>query len=216
MVDERNIHTKQDFEEHYSGRSWRDYRYLLSACIAYGEPGKILDIGAGMGCFVECCLKFGIECVGIEGSEFAVEHARQRGVELVHLVLEKGTELPFNNGVFSLVVSNQTAHHLHPDVAMDMFRESFRVLREGGIFIAYEGSLYNKEERKHSSHINLFTPSRLRSELTEVGFNIIAEPNQFVGSTVFSRTLRRIIYRFKKVEPFLNTANAIGRKQRKV
>lgn len=216
MVDDRNIHTQKDFEKYYGRRSWRDYKYVLAACIAYGEPGKILDIGAGLGYFVECCLKFGIECVGIEGSEFAIEHAGQRGVELVHLVLEKGTEWPFDDGAFSLVVSNQTAHHLYPDVAMSMFRESFRVLRAGGILIAYEGSIYNKEERKHSSHVNLFTPSRLRSELTAAGFNIIAEPNQFVGSNVFSRTLRRIIYRFKKVEPFLNTANAIGQKPAKV
>ena len=219
MVDERNVHTKEDYErsfvdrKSYVDRNWREYRYLLPYCLTYGEPGAILDIGAGLGYFVECCLKFGLQCTGAEGSEFAIEHARKRGVSLMHLVLDRDTVLPFDNAQFAVVVSNQVAHHLQPDVARRMFKESYRVLKDGGVFIAFEASIYNKEERKPPSHINLFTPSRLRCELKEAGFKILAEPNDFVGRNVVSRTLRRIVYRIVKIESFLNTANAIGQKR---
>lgn len=212
MVDERNIHDRQDFEAAYVDRTWCDYKDLLAFCITYGEPGKIVDIGDGLGHFVECCLKFGVDCVRIEGSEFAIEEAKKRSLDLVHHIMKRNSLFPFEEGEFAVAVSNQTAHHLHQDLGRQMFRESFSVLRPGGIFIALEGSIHNKKERLHPSHINLFTASRLRTKLGEAGSRILAEPNEFIGQNLFSRTLRRIIYRIIEIESFLSTANAIGQR----
>lgn len=59
-----NIHTEEDFKRDYANRDWRFYKLLLSECIKYGQPGKWLDLGAGLGFFVECAQKFGIDCEG--------------------------------------------------------------------------------------------------------------------------------------------------------
>ena len=61
------------FEKWYSNRDWRFYRPILSEVIFFSEPGPILDVGAGTGLFVEAALRWGIDCVGIEGSGEAVE-----------------------------------------------------------------------------------------------------------------------------------------------
>jgi SAM-dependent methyltransferase len=209
---QNTLHTRVDFETYYANRDWRDYKWLLAYCVQFGQPGKILDLGAGLGYFVECCQKFGLKCTGIEGSEFAIKEAGNRGVLLTHLIMKESTVLPFEEGEFGVVVCNQTAHHLLPKVAKRVFIESFRVLKNEGVFIAFEGSVYNKDERKHPSHINLFTPSRLKSEIEDAGFIILSEPNAFKGGNIISRNLRRILFTVFRIESLLNTANAIAQK----
>ena len=60
-------------------RDWRYYRpNFIAEVIFYSEPGPILDVGTGTGLFVEAALRWGLYCVGIEGSGDAVEIGRQR------------------------------------------------------------------------------------------------------------------------------------------
>jgi SAM-dependent methyltransferase len=70
---EPSIYTREMYELGYSRKSWKSSRRLLARCIREGKPGLILDIGCGLGFFVECCYKFGVPCIGLEGSEYAVQ-----------------------------------------------------------------------------------------------------------------------------------------------
>lgn len=111
-----NVHTPDLFLRAYSDRDWRAYKWLLAECVTYGPPGRILDLGAGLGHFVECCARFGIECVGLEGSEWAVQGARARyEMDIRHHYLDE--PLPFEDGSFGAVVCNQLLGHLLPHVA---------------------------------------------------------------------------------------------------
>ena len=61
MEKNRNLHTKETFEKAYGNRDWNWYRFLVAESMKYGMPGKWLDLGAGLGFFVECAQRFGID-----------------------------------------------------------------------------------------------------------------------------------------------------------
>ena len=72
------IYDKETYDQAYAKEDWNASRRLLARCIRKGKPGSILDIGCGLGFFVECCYKFGVPCIGLEGSEYAVQAAKKR------------------------------------------------------------------------------------------------------------------------------------------
>jgi len=172
------IYTKEMYEPGYSHKSWRSSRRLLVRCIRDGKPGPILDIGCGLGFFVECCYKFGIPCIGLEGSEYALQAARKRepNLDVRHHYLEN--PFPFKDGTFSIVMCNQVIEHLHKEVARKVLRESYRVLSEGGTIIMYSPSIYNKKEAMQPIHINLHSPKSLKKALEEVGFKKVKSFNK--------------------------------------
>ena len=82
MEKDSNIHTPETFLRAYGTREWRWYQHLLSCVIQKGKPGIVLDIGAGLGLFMECAHRWGIKCIGLEGSEFAVREAKKNNQPL--------------------------------------------------------------------------------------------------------------------------------------
>src|SRR5205823_11899970 len=71
-------------EARYTGRDdredWTWYRPLLAHCVRHGAPGPVLDLGSGLGFFVECCRRWNIDCVGVDASEHAASRSEERRV----------------------------------------------------------------------------------------------------------------------------------------
>ncbi|HUS14667.1 MAG TPA: hypothetical protein VM536_06565, partial [Chloroflexia bacterium] len=86
------------------GANWRFFKAMLADCIHEAEPGRFLDVGSGLGFFVECCDRFGIPCEGLEGSAYAVAQASARGVRLTPFDLTSGAAFPYPSSTFSLVL----------------------------------------------------------------------------------------------------------------
>ena len=167
-----NVHTREAFEKAYGNRDWNWYRGLVAACIQYGKPGKWLDLGAGLGLFVECTRRFGIDCIGLEGSEYAVKHAKKRFPEIdvrQHFLEDR---LPFEDNSISTIMCHQVIEHIPKETGLFMLKESYRVLRKGGVILIYSPSKYNKKEKLAITHINLNTPSSLKRHLESVGFKL--------------------------------------------
>lgn len=177
-MNEPSIYTREMYELGYDRKSWKSSRRLLARCIREGKPGLILDIGCGLGFFVECCYKFGVPCIGLEGSEYAVQAAKQRepNLDIRHHYLEN--PFPFEDETFSIVMCNQIIEHLTKEAAKHALRESYRVLSEGGTIIVYSPSIYNKKEAMHPIHINLHSPKALKKELEEAGFKKVKSLNK--------------------------------------
>lgn len=164
-----NIHSPEDLVQVYAERDWRHYRWLVAVCVEHAEPGLIVDIGAGLGFFVEACARYGLPCVGLEGSAYAVGTARGRfDVDVRHQYLSQ--PLPFDDGTIAAVVCNQTIEHLPPEIARHVLGESHRVLRQHGLLAIYSPSRYEPTQAAEPGHINLYTPRRLRAEVTAAGF----------------------------------------------
>ncbi len=128
----------------YDGR-WRPVAEKMAA--HYGiEPGhRILDVGCGKGFLLYELSQVvpGVEVVGLDISDYAIEHAKEE----VKPALKQGhaKKLPFENDSFDFVVSITTLHNLYLFDLMDALREIERVGR-GGKYVVVES--YRNEREK--------------------------------------------------------------------
>lgn len=162
---------RHELEEGYQ-RDWRFYQPYVALCLRHAIPGPWLDLGAGLGYFVECCDRFGIPCTGYEGSEFAVAEAKARRPGLEVQALDLLQPLPNPDGSVSVVFCNQVIEHLPPERTTPFLQEIRRILAPGGLLYVGSPSRYNRAE--HSDlHINLLSPGELAAHLAEAGFSDI-------------------------------------------
>jgi len=171
------VYDRALYELSYADINWNAARRLLARCIRKGKPGSILDIGCGLGVFVECCYRFGVPCTGIEGSIYAVEAARKRepGLDIRQHYLEDA--FPFSAGSFSMVVCNQVIEHLPATTARHALKEAYRVLSGSGAIFVYSPSVFNRQQAQDPTHINLHSPRSLQAELTAAGFRQVRSFN---------------------------------------
>ncbi len=175
---------------------WYYYKPYLATCIKYSNPGKILDVGAGMGGFTECCARFGLDCVGLEGDDWAVKQAKKRyDMDIRQHFLEY--KLPFNDGEFSVIFCSQVIEHLSEKTAKFALKEFYRVLSDGGTLFIHSPCYYVREARIDPTHINLYIPKRLCHEIIEAGFNIVIPmtyPRGVIGGSVVTKAIMTILF----------------------
>lgn len=210
-----NIHSKELFDKFYSDRDWQFYKPILASCIAKGNPGKILDLGAGLGYFTECCNRFGIECIGLEGSEYAVKEAKKRfDMDIRHHYLEE--KLPFEDNNFSIVICNQVIEHLPKNTVKFMLKECYRVLKNEGIIVVNSPCKYSKKERAEETHINLYSPTALLEELEYANFveiELYNSPQHLLGDSKFAVLMMEGLFIVLKSDFLSATANCIAKKK---
>ncbi|MBD2347159.1 class I SAM-dependent methyltransferase [Anabaena subtropica] len=105
------------------------------------EQGLVLDVGTGPGRIpvLICQMRSQWQLVAIDMAQnmlkIAAQHVQQAGLqEHIRLELVDAKLLPYEDGIFDLVVSNSLVHHL-PD-PLPFFAEIKRVCKpHGGIFI---------------------------------------------------------------------------------
>lgn len=176
-VEAENIHTEELFDAAYGGRKPEFYSDLLAAVISYRKPGCILDIGAGLGLFVELAHTWGIDITGLEGSRYAVEQAKSRVSGLRMLHHDIGEPFPFEDNSYSNVVLNQVVEHISPNRFDNVLAECSRILVDGGIVFINSPSRRNWKEKEEPTHINMMLPSELEHCLERHDFNVVSRPN---------------------------------------
>jgi ubiquinone/menaquinone biosynthesis C-methylase UbiE len=96
------------------------------------EPGRVLEVGCGMGDFAErMARELDAEVVATDLSARMVELSRARGLEARWADVQ---DLPFADGEFDCAVANWMLYHV-PDLDRAL-RELARVLRPGGTLVA--------------------------------------------------------------------------------
>jgi SAM-dependent methyltransferase len=205
-------------QQHYGDRGWQAYSYLLAKVVKDSQPGRILDLGAGCGYFIEAATRWGISSVGLEGSTDAVEMAKKRAPELDIRLQKLGDIFPFENNSFQTVVLNQVIEHLEPEVVSHMLTEANRVLCPGGMIFITSPSCFNKAEfNADPTHINLLSPSQLRDALVCAGFeNIVPfdSPLPLLGESRLGKKIIFVVFKITKFEILSATANSIAYKKK--
>jgi SAM-dependent methyltransferase len=210
----RNIHSKELFDQVYGSRKPSFYAGLLSQVILHGKPGSILDLGAGLGLFVELAHKWGLNVTGLEGSTYAVKEARSRVGSIKMFEGDLANPLPLADRAVANVVLNQVIEHLDHETFRNVLSECHRVLEgEGKIFI-YSPSKRNTEEKSEPTHVNLMLPSELKRDLEANGFEIVRQPNDgfwFASSSgVKTNYISRILLRLFPHDWISASTNAIA------
>jgi len=138
-------------------------------------PGPLLDIGCSLGYGLRAANELGLQAVGLDISDFAVEECRKQG-----LSAERGeiTKIPFADETFQMVVMKHILEHTADPRAV--MHEVRRVLRpNGGVFISTPNADYNRAARhpetsrfyrpEHAGHDHFiyYTPRTLSVILEE-------------------------------------------------
>ncbi len=186
FVFSRKIPSSEELELHYEGYSRNDYlspitikRYneLLDFFEKFRNTGKLLDVGCGIGYFLEEAKKRGWEVYGTEYTDAALEICENKGI-----ITNKGELDPKNYlyESFDIITSFEVIEHINnPKEEIANF---YNILRKGGL-------------------VYITTPnwnSLLRFRLKSA-YNVISYPEHLSYYT--RRTLSRLFTKsgFKKV-----------------
>ncbi len=111
-------------------------RLRLETVIRYGPyrevwkrgPGRILDVGCSTGDIASILADHGWDACGVEPSEAAASHARERGVDVHHGMLE---DAPWADASFDAVMFNHSLEHI--DDPADALARAARLVKPGGL-----------------------------------------------------------------------------------
>jgi len=126
----------------YQYPSRRNEARLIFKKLKTNKAEVILDLGCGDGVWYNELNKRGINVVGIDISQNYVVKAKNRALKMgfnYKLVLGDAQSLCFKDEIFDKLFSICTFEHIPCDEKA--FRESFRVLKPGGLFVL---SVYHK------------------------------------------------------------------------
>ncbi len=163
----------------------------LFAELAPELPEPIVDVGSGDGTFVQIALP-GKQVYGIDPRRDDTHEAASRDV-YAGLSVADGAALPFADGQFASAISNCVLEHVIP--LDETLRETARVLRPGGTFIAsvvghrfpewllgtallntigLDGGRYGRWFNKIAYHFNTFSPEGWRARFVAAGLETVA------------------------------------------
>ncbi len=137
-------------------------------------PGRLLDVGSGLGYMLEAARARGWEAVAVDPSPYSVQQAREKGFEAHRGLLE---ELSFPQASFDAISLLQVVEHLIDPRAL--LAECKRLLKPGGAILIETpnpASLLARVKREGFNywippvHCVWYTPDTLGRLLSGVGF----------------------------------------------
>jgi len=182
-------------------------------------PGPVVDLGCGRGTMLQLLTSNGIANYGVDSFPPALEACRERESKVVDSdIFSHLTELEDSSvgGIFC----SHVIEHLHPPEALQLIRESYRVLRSGGALVLVTPNPKNLLMLTEVFWLDLthvrFYPARLLDGiLQQVGFTAV---NCFEDKhTAYGRALHRRVGAFVRhlwLWGFTNRGDvvAVGRK----
>jgi 2-polyprenyl-3-methyl-5-hydroxy-6-metoxy-1,4-benzoquinol methylase len=179
----KNIPTEKELEKHYEGYGRNDYlspltinRYneLLDSFEKYRKTNRILDVGCGIGYFLEVSKGRGWEVYGTEYTDEAIQICTSKGINM-----EKGVLDPKNyrSEQFDIITSFEVIEHINNPV--NELTNFHALLRKGGLvylttpnfnsLLRYRlKSAYNVI--CYPEHLSYYTPKTLKKIFTSAGF----------------------------------------------
>jgi 2-polyprenyl-3-methyl-5-hydroxy-6-metoxy-1,4-benzoquinol methylase len=177
MVFVRQIPTLQVLSEHYKNYTYdrnvfvspitiQRYNEILDGFEKYRSANTLLDIGCGVGLFLEVAIKRGWNVYGTEYSEKAIEIAESKGIKM-----KKGALNPkvFEDIKFDVITSFEVIEHINnPQQEM---KSIMQLLRAGGLFYCTTPN-FNALSRyylkahysviEYPEHLSYYTPKTLK------------------------------------------------------
>jgi len=116
----------------YVWRSGQDRRLNQIRQYVRLESRRILDIGCGLGMYVDKFRRFSDEVYGVDVDPEKVAEASEW---LPNIQVAPAEHLPFDDGEFDVILLNEVIEHVDDDILT--IREAFRCLKPGGHVIIY-------------------------------------------------------------------------------
>jgi SAM-dependent methyltransferase len=168
MQEKENGVLEDKFKTYYKDVNIINYRNIFTeALMMYRGSSfkKVLDIGSGIGYFLDSIKPFGYELYALEASKYGIETLKEKNINVKEFFLEKDRQLPFDDNSFSLVVFNQVIEHTEKETGQYYIKEILRILEPGGVAIIKSPSYYSKIWRTDPHHIYCWKPNELFDEV---------------------------------------------------
>lgn len=179
----------------------------------------VLEIGCGVGNNIIPIAKLGFEAYGIDISDYAILEAKKRSLrENVRIELISGNvkKLPYESNFFSFIIDRSVLTCTSPEVITESLEEVLRVLKPGGIFLAFDWFGINHPDLQFGRYIDDncyrdFTFGRFKNVelITSFDFNTLKsylqkfnrlDVTQVVSSSMTSKILTET-YNFTAYKP---------------
>lgn len=98
------------------------------------EHQPVLDVGCGRGEFLAACRESGVTASGVDTNERSVSDLRARGFDVALAAIPE-CFASIADGSLGAVLAMHVVEHLPVDALFALFRESARVLRDGGLLM---------------------------------------------------------------------------------
>ena len=152
------------------------FNKMLNLIKKYKNPGKILDIGCGIGLFLYLAKKRNWVTYGVEISEFASNFAKNK---LKLNVLNSDNLGSFPNNFFDVITINHVLEHIeNPLIILRQIHEKLNINGILLIGVPNINGLYSRLQKENwpslqpSTHLYQFTPKTLKMLLNERGFKL--------------------------------------------
>jgi len=153
---------------------WVTRRQLLPWMLQGSQLGEhVLELGAGPGAATEELSRLAGRVTSLEYDHNFAAKLRGRANHASTVIQGDAATLPFSSSTFSSVIAILMLHHLRSNELQDRaFAEIARVLRPGGIFLAFEiqDSWLNRVGHFRSTFVPV-APASVVVRLTAVGFS---------------------------------------------
>ncbi len=167
--------------EERDGRVLTFERHLRPLEKLHAPPGKLLDVGAYTGVFVEIAAQHGWEAWGVEPSHWAVEQASAQGLHMIEGTL---ATCGLADASVDVVTMWDVIEHLTDPFAE--VQEAQRLLKPGGLLVVHTmdiDSLFAKVMGGRwpwlmEMHVYYFSQRTLQAMLTKAGFQVLRSEAQ--------------------------------------
>ena len=183
FVFSQKIPSEGELIKHYEGYGRNDYlspitikRYheLLDKLEKFRKTNRILDVGCGIGYFLEVAKERGWEVYGTEYTDRAIEICEEKGITMKQGKLDP---TDFEPESFDVITSFEVLEHINNPIEENL--NFYKLLRKGGLVYLTTPNFnsllrYRLKERydviTYPEHLSYYTPKTLNKLYTNCGF----------------------------------------------
>ena len=177
------IPTAMELEKHYENYGRNDYlspltikRYheILDSFEPYRKTNKLIDVGCGIGYFLEEAKKKGWEVYGTEFTDEAIRICSKKGIKMNKGILDPEN---YDGQEFDIITSFEVIEHINnPQTELANF---YKILRKGGLVYCttpnFNSLLRYRLKEKYNvlgypEHLSYYTPKSLKFIFNRSGF----------------------------------------------
>jgi 2-polyprenyl-3-methyl-5-hydroxy-6-metoxy-1,4-benzoquinol methylase len=201
FVFSQQIPTTEELINHYEGYGRNDYlspitikRYheILDRLEQYRSTNNLLDVGCGIGYFLEVAKERGWNVYGTEFTDKAVEICKSKGITIHQGVLDPANYEP---DFFDVLVSFEVIEHINNPV--EEVANFAKVLRKGGAFYCTTPNFKSISKTIlgnkwsviiYPEHLSYYTPKTLKRLLKNNGLSTVKKSTTGISMTRMKQT----------------------------
>jgi len=144
---------------------------------SFAKTGKLLEVGAATGEFLEIAKRSGFDVLGIDLSENYIEYSRKKGLKVFHGKIE---DLPNDNNSFDIIVMFHLIEHIvNP---LSFLQEIKKRLKPDGLIYTITPNInsttnglfgYSHSDYHHPDHYFFYSTNTLGNIMKKAGFEVV-------------------------------------------